>query len=401
MNPNARQTDSLPAPGPDALAQSEALTALIRAEIAGAGGWLPFSRYMELALYAPGLGYYSGGATKFGRRAEDGSDFVTAPELSPLFAATLARPLAQALADSGTRDLMEFGAGTGKLAAGLLNAFAELGVPFERYTIVDLSGELRERQRATIEANAPALASKVKWLDALPQACDGVVIGNEVLDAMPVRLVVRKLGAWHERGVAAQNGRFAFDDRPVARDPLVATIDAAIDEANDESFMEYVTETHEAAMAFTRTVCAMLTRGAAFFIDYGFPRHEFYHAQRAGGTLMCHYRHRAHADPFLYPGLQDITAHVEFTGIAQAGVETGADLLGFTSQARFLMNAGITDVLSDIDPADVKRFLPAANAVQKLLSEAEMGELFKVIAFSRGVADTLDAFASGDRSHTL
>ncbi|TCK41981.1 SAM-dependent MidA family methyltransferase [Paraburkholderia sp. BL8N3] len=401
MNPNARQTDSLPAPGPDALAQSEALTALIRAEIAGAGGWLPFSRYMELALYAPGLGYYSGGATKFGRRAEDGSDFVTAPELSPLFAATLARPLAQALADSGTRDLMEFGAGTGKLAAGLLNAFAELGVPFERYTIVDLSGELRERQRATIEANAPALASKVKWLDALPQAFDGVVIGNEVLDAMPVRLVVRKLGAWHERGVVAQNGRFAFDDRPVARDPLVATIDAAIDEANDESFMEYVTETHEAAMAFTRTVCAMLTRGAAFFIDYGFPRHEFYHAQRAGGTLMCHYRHRAHADPFLYPGLQDITAHVEFTGIAQAGVETGADLLGFTSQARFLMNAGITDVLSDIDPADVKRFLPAANAVQKLLSEAEMGELFKVIAFSRGVADTLDAFASGDRSHTL
>lgn len=401
MNPNARQTDSLPAPGPDALAQSEALTALIRAEIAGAGGWLPFSRYMELALYAPGLGYYSGGATKFGHRAEDGSDFVTAPELSPLFAATLARPLAQALADSGTRDLMEFGAGTGKLAAGLLNAFAELGVPFESYTIVDLSGELRERQRATIEANAPELASKVKWLDALPQAFDGVVIGNEVLDAMPVRLVVRKLGAWHERGVVVQNGRFAFDDRPVAGDPLVATIDAAIDEANDELFMEYVTETHEAAMAFTRTVCAMLTRGAAFFIDYGFPRHEFYHAQRAGGTLMCHYRHRAHADPFLYPGLQDITAHVEFTGIAQAGVETGADLLGFTSQARFLMNAGITDVLSDIDPADVKRFLPAANAVQKLLSEAEMGELFKVIAFSRGIADTLDAFASGDRSHTL
>jgi len=401
MNPNARQTDSLPAPGPDALAQSEALTALIRAEIAGAGGWLPFSRYMELALYAPGLGYYSGGATKFGRRAEDGSDFVTAPELSPLFAATLARPLAQALADSGTRDLMEFGAGTGKLAAGLLNAFAELGVPFERYTIVDLSGELRERQRATIEANAPALASKVKWLDALPQAFDGVVIGNEVLDAMPVRLVVRKLGAWHERGVVAQNGRFAFDDRPVARDPLVATIDAAIDEANDESFMEYVTETHEAAMAFTRTVCAMLTRGAAFFIDYGFPRREFYHAQRATGTLMCHYRHRAHADPFLYPGLQDITAHVEFTGIAEAGVETGADLLGFTSQARFLMNAGITDVLADLDPADVKRFLPAANAVQKLLSEAEMGELFKVIAFSRGIPGTLDAFATGDRSHTL
>ncbi|SAL58610.1 hypothetical protein AWB67_02746 [Caballeronia terrestris] len=401
MNPNARQSDSLPAPGADALAQSEALTALIRDKTADAGGWLPFDRYMELALYAPGLGYYSGGAMKFGRRAEDGSDFVTAPELSPLFAATLARPVAQALEASGTRDLMEFGAGTGKLAAGLLKALRDLDVPFDSYSIVDLSGELRERQRATLEADAPELAAKVKWLDALPPAFAGVVIGNEVLDAMPVRLVVRKLGAWHERGVVELNGRFAFDDQPLSGDPLVATIDAAIDAANDEPFVEYVTETHEAALAFTKTVCTMLTRGAAFFIDYGFPRHEFYHAQRATGTLMCHYRHRAHGDPFLYPGLQDITAHVEFTGIAEAGVETGADLLGYTSQARFLMNAGITDVLSDIDPVDVKRFLPAANAVQKLLSEAEMGELFKVIAFSRGIDDTLDAFAIGDRSHTL
>ncbi|SAK86131.1 hypothetical protein AWB76_06017 [Caballeronia temeraria] len=401
MNPNARQSDSLPAPGADALAQSEALADLIRGRIAAAGGWLPFDRYMDLALYAPGLGYYSGGAMKFGRRADDGSDFVTAPELSPLFATTLARPVAQALQQSDTRRLMEFGAGTGKLAAGLLTALADLDVAFDSYAIVDLSGELRERQRETIEKLAPALAAKVTWLDALPEAFDGVVIGNEVLDAMPVRLVVRKLGAWHERGVVMLDDRFAFDDRPIAPDAQVDLIDAAIDEASDEPFVEYITETHEAALAFTKTICTMLTRGAAFFIDYGFPRREFYHAQRAGGTLMCHYRHRAHADPFLYPGLQDITAHVEFTGIAEAGVETGADLLGFTSQARFLMNAGITDVLSDLDPSDVKRFLPAANAVQKLLSEAEMGELFKVIAFSRGIPGTLDAFATGDRSHTL
>jgi SAM-dependent MidA family methyltransferase len=401
MNPNARQSDSLPAPGPDALAQSETLAGLIRDRIAAAGGWLPFDQYMELALYAPGLGYYSGGAMKFGRLAEDGSDFVTAPELSPLFAATLARPVAQALRESGTRDLMEFGAGTGKLAAGLLAALAELDVPFDSYAIVDLSGELRERQRATIEAQAPELAAKVKWLDRLPERFDGVVIGNEVLDAMPVRLVVRKLGAWHERGVVLLDGRFAFDDRPITRDATLAVIDEAIDAANDEPFTEYVTETHEAALAFTKTICTMLARGAAFFIDYGFPRREFYHAQRATGTLMCHYRHRAHADAFLYPGLQDITAHVEFTGIAEAGVDTGADLLGFTSQARFLMNAGITDVLAHVDPADARRYLPAANAVQKLLSEAEMGELFKVIAFSRGIAGTLDAFAAGDRSHTL
>jgi SAM-dependent MidA family methyltransferase len=398
MNPKAHQPDSLPAPGPGALAQSEALVARIRAELDSARGWLPFDRYMERALYAPGLGYYSGGARKFGRRGDDGSDFVTAPELSPMFAATLARPLAEALQVSGTRHVMEFGAGTGKLAAGLLNALDARGAGFDSYSIVDLSGELRERQRETIAAAAPALVAKVRWLDALPEGFEGVVIGNEVLDAMPVRLFASNGGVWHERGVVWRDDAFAFDDRAVsAAADLALLADIDIDIAGDG----YVTETHEAASAFTRTICTMLTRGAAFLIDYGFPRHEYYHAQRAQGTLMCHYRHRAHGDPFLYPGLQDITAHVEFTGIAEAGVETGADLLGFTSQARFLLNAGITEVLSEIDPADTARFLPAANAVQKLLSEAEMGELFKVIAFSRGLDDTLRAFSSGDRSHTL
>jgi SAM-dependent MidA family methyltransferase len=223
-----------------------------------------------------------------------------------------------------------------------------------------------------------------------------VVIGNEVLDAMPVRLFAFTGGAWLERGVVWRDDAFAFDDRPVS-----AAADLALLSEIETAGEDYVTETHEAASAFTRTICTMLARGAAFFIDYGFPRHEYYHTQRAQGTLMCHYRHRAHGDPFLYPGLQDITAHVEFTGIAEAGVETGADLLGFTSQARFLLNAGITEALSGIDPADTKQYLPAANAVQKLLSEAEMGELFKVIAFSRGLDDTLQAFSSGDRSHTL
>jgi len=396
MNPKAHQPDSLPAPGPSALAQSEALLARIRAELEAAGGWLPFDRYMELALYAPGLGYYSGGARKFGLRGDDGSDFVTAPELSPLFAATLARPLAEALQASGTREVMEFGAGTGKLAAGLLNALDALGTPFERYSIVDLSGELRERQRETIEAAAPALAAKVRWLDALPERFEGVVIGNEVLDAMPVRLFASGGGAWSERGVVWRDQTLAFDDRPVSAAADIALL-SDIETAGDD----YVTETHDAARAFTRTICTMLARGAAFFIDYGFPRHEYYHAQRAQGTLMCHYRHRAHGDPFVYPGLQDMTAHVEFTGIAEAGIDAGAELLGFTSQARFLLNAGITEALSEIDPADTARFLPAANAVQKLLSEAEMGELFKVIAFSRGLDDTLRAFSSGDRSHTL
>jgi SAM-dependent MidA family methyltransferase len=410
MNQKAHESDSLPVPDADALAASGALTARIRDEIAAAGGWLPFDRYMERALYAPQLGYYSGGARKFGRRAQDGSDFITAPELSPLFAATLARPLAQALEASGTCELMEFGAGTGRLAAGLLNALAALEVEFDSYSIVELSGELRERQRETIEALAGPLASRVRWLDALPERFEGVALGNEVLDAMPVRLFARESGVWHERGVTAKaDGTFAFEDRLVGSGSSSVLLEssspeAAMLEAIDEATgveIDYLTETHGPAAAFTRTVCTMLTRGAAFFIDYGFPRHEYYHAQRAQGTLMCHYRHRAHGDPFLYPGLQDITAHVEFTGIAEAGVDAGADLLGFTSQARFLMNAGITDALAELDPSDAARFLPAANAVQKLLSEAEMGELFKVIAFSKGIDGMLDAFARGDRSHTL
>ena len=403
MNPKAHEPDSLPVPEPTALAQSEALAATVRAEIAAAGGWLPFDRYMERALYAPGLGYYSGGARKFGWRGDDGSDFVTAPELSPLFAATLARALAQALAASGTTQLMEFGAGTGRLAAGLLCALDAAGVPIDTYSIVELSGELRARQRETIEAQAPTLAARVRWLDALPAQFEGVVVGNEVLDAMPVRLFARRDAVWHERGVAVTGeGAFAFSDRALNRAHDAAWRDGVL--AAIEGGDDYVTETHDAALAFTRTVCAMLVRGVAFFIDYGFPRREYYHAQRTQGTLMCHYRHRAHGDPFLYPGLQDLTAHVDFTGIAEAGVEAGAELLGYTSQARFLMNAGITDVLSELDPRDVERFLPAANAVQKLVSESEMGELFKVIAFARGfdpAAAPLAAFARGDRSLTL
>ena len=403
MNPKAHEPASLPVPGPAALAQSDALAATIRAALAAAGGWLPFDRYMERALYAPGLGYYSGGSQKFGWRGDDGSDFVTAPELSPLFAATLARAVAEALTASGTSQLMEFGAGTGKLAAGLLAALNAAGVTIGSYSIVELSGELRERQRETIEAHAPALAAKVRWLDALPERFEGVVVGNEVLDAMPVRLFARRDAVWHERGVAVTDaGAFTFSDRPLNRAHDAAFRDsplAAIDGSDD-----YVTETHDAAHAFTRTVATMLARGVAFFIDYGFPRREYYHAQRTEGTLMCHYRHRAHGDPFLYPGLQDITAHVDFTGVAEAAVDAGATLVGYTSQARFLMNAGITDLLSGLDPREPERFLPAANAVQKLVSEAEMGELFKVIAFARGfdaAAAPLAAFARGDRSHTL
>ncbi|SPK73782.1 conserved protein of unknown function [Cupriavidus taiwanensis] len=393
---------SLPLPPADAQAASDTLTARIGESIDAAGGWIGFDRYMALALYAPGLGYYSGGSAKFGRDARDGSDFITAPELSPFFARTLARQFAPLLAQ-GLPRLLEFGAGTGRLAADLLLGLEQEGQLPDTYAIVELSGELRARQLDTLARRAPHLAERVTWLDTLPAAFEGVIVGNEVLDAMPVQLYARRGGHWHERGVAragAQDGgatAFRFEDRAL----VDADVPAALRAISGDH--ELVTETHVEAQGFTRAVGAMLARGAAFFIDYGFPGSEYYHPQRAGGTLMCHYRHHAHPDPFLYPGLQDITAHVDFSGIAQAAVEAGLTVAGFASQARFLMNAGITDLLMALDPSDARAFLPQANAVQKLLSEAEMGELFKVIALTRGLDDTepLAGFARGDRCHAL
>ncbi|WP_454762652.1 class I SAM-dependent methyltransferase [Cupriavidus campinensis] len=393
---------SLPLPSADALDASAALSTCIGDAIDAAGGWIGFDRYMALALYAPRLGYYSGGAAKFGRDVRDGSDFITAPELTPFFARTLARQFAPLMGMDLPR-VMEFGAGTGRLAADLLLALDDEGALPDTYQIVELSGELRQRQQETLAARAPHLADRVQWLDELPVRFEGVIVGNEVLDAMPVRLFARHGGRWHERGVAhrivgsAGPHAFTFEDRTLP--------DAAVPEAVRAMPGDHdvVTETHAEAEGFARAVGAMLARGAAFFIDYGFPAAEYYHPQRAGGTLMCHYRHHSHTDPFLYPGLQDITAHVNFSGIAHAAVDAGLAVAGFASQARFLMNAGITELLMELDPSDAGAFLPQANAVQKLLSEAEMGELFKVIAFTHDLdaALPLAGFARGDRSHAL
>lgn len=387
---------SLPLPPADALDASAALSTCIGDAIEAADGWIGFDRYMALALYAPRLGYYSGGAAKFGRDARDGSDFITAPELTPFFARTLARQFAPLIAMDLPR-VLEFGAGTGRLAADLLLALETEGALPETYQIVELSGELRVRQQETLAARAPHLAGRVQWLDELPAQFEGVIVGNEVLDAMPVRLFARLGGRWHERGVALADGKFTFEDRPLA-DNAIPDVLRVLPGDHD-----MVTETHAEAEGFTRAVGAMLTRGAAFFIDYGFPAAEYYHPQRAEGTLMCHYRHHAHPDPFLYPGLQDITAHVNFSGIAEAAVDAGLSVAGFASQARFLMNAGITELLMELDPTDARAFLPHANAVQKLLSEAEMGELFKVIVLTRGLDDALPlaGFARGDRVHAL
>ena len=361
------------------------------------GGWLPFDRFMEMALYAPGLGYYANDLRKFGLfPSEDivsGSDFVTAPELTPLFGQTLAKQVAQALQHTQTTEIWEFGAGSGALALQLLSALEQLGQPVSRYTIVDLSGSLRQRQQETLLI----FGDKVHWASELPDAMQGVVIGNEVLDAMPVKLLARVKSNWYERGVivksdSASEHEFDWQDRPTElRPPL--EVDAGQDIGHD-----YLTEIHPQAEAFMRTLAHKLTRsplgGAAFFIDYGFPEAEYFHPQRYMGTVMCHQGHQADGDPLEQVGRKDITAHVNFTGVALAAQDEDLSTLGYTSQGRFLLNCGLHLALEDAD-------LPNRANALKLINEHEMGELFKVIGFCTGEPWDALGFSAGDRTHTL
>ena len=343
---------------------------------------------MQLALYAPGMGYYAGALPKFGAMPQSGSDFVTAPELTPLFGQTLAAQVADALAHTGTHEVWEFGAGSGALALQLLDA---LGDQVQHYTIVDLSGSLRARQQALLAAHA----HKVRWLDALPAQMEGVIVGNEVLDAMPVQLIARHGGAqegvWHERGVVLDaQGQFAWQDRPTGlRPPL------AIDGPHD-----YLTEIHPQAEAFIHTLGDRLVRGAAFFIDYGFGEGEYYHPQRHMGTVMCHRAHQADDNPLLDVGLKDITAHVNFTAMALAAQDQPLppdqawSVLGYTTQAHFLINCGLLSKM-ELEP------LAGRALAAKLIMEHEMGELFKVLAVGAGAPWRPLGFAQGDRSHRL
>jgi SAM-dependent MidA family methyltransferase len=382
---------SLPVPDSDALAASQALQGLIAADIAQHGGPIPFARFMELALYAPGLGYYSGGAAKLGREG----DFTTAPELTPLFGAALAQAAMPIMAQSAPR-ILEFGAGSGKLARDILTELARSGFTLEQYAIIEVSGELRARQQAAL-AGFP----NVVWLDALPEAFDGVVIGNEVLDAMPVDLVRKTADGWDELQVDIAEGHFVLAGQSAGQD-LLAGIAAQI--AEPESLAEgYITEIHGLARGFMHALAKMMLAGkagAAILLDYGFPAHEYYLDQRRAGTLMCHYRHHAHPDPFYLPGLQDITAHVDFTAMALAAQDGGLDVLAYMNQAAFLLGAGIGDLLLRTDPADAMAYLPQANALQKLVSPAEMGELFKVLIVGHGV-ELAPVLQAADRSHRL
>ena len=353
------------------------LQKLLGEQVGRAGGWLPFDRYMALALYAPGLGYYANTSRKFGTMPASGSDFATAPEITPLFGQCLALQVREALEQTATTEVWEFGAGSGALARELLQ---ELGPRVQRYTIVELSASLRERQQQALAA----FADRVQWVSELPEQMSGVVVGNEVLDAMPVKLLVRKNLVWHERGVTLAEGRIVWADVLTHLRPPV----------EPQGTHDYVTEIHHQAEAFVRTLGDRLKVGAAFFIDYGFPEAEYYHAQRHMGTLMCHRGHLADPDPLDAPGEKDITAHVDFTGIAVAAQEAGLATLGYASQGRFLINCGIGERM---EAAPIQEQV----AAQRLVAEHEMGELFKVIGLHHGAFWDAVGFRTGDRTHTL
>jgi SAM-dependent MidA family methyltransferase len=380
----------LPPPGPEALAHSEQLRQLIQDDIARQEGWIPFSRFMELALYAPGLGYYTAGARKFG----GAGDFVTAPEISPLFGRVVARQAAEIMALSAPV-ITELGAGSGKLAADMLLELEKLGRLPDQYRILDLSADLRERQHALLAQRVPHLLPRVTWLDALPDTLEGMVFGNEVLDALPVHLLRWEKEGIAERGVCASGQTFSWHDRPVQ--------DPGLEEAARRIRVPegYQSEISLSARGLARSLSERLRKGVVLFADYGFGAGEYYHPQRSQGTLMCHYRHHAHDDPFFLVGLQDITAHVDFSAIAESAAEGGAHLLGYTTQAHFLINGGILDLLQETSPENAREYLPLAAQMQQLSSPAEMGELFKVIALGKGIESPLPVFARGDRSRLL
>jgi len=378
----------LPDPGPEAHAHSQSVLAHIRTAIAAEGGFLSFDRYMELALYAPGLGYYAAGAHKFGA---DG-DFVTAPGLTPLFGQTLADTLAPVLIETNG-NLLELGAGEGRLAADILNTLGNAVAA--RYHILEVSADLRDRQYQYINTHAKTHLEKVVWLDTLPDHFSGVILANEVLDALPVSLV-----HWHgtelfERGVCLEEGRLAWGERPLKQGPL---FDAA--QSLGIARTAFTSEISLAVPALVSTLSERLTHGAILLIDYGFTQSEYYHTERHEGTLMCHYRHLAHTDPLLWPCITDITAHVDFSTVAMAGLKAGCDLLGYTSQTGFLLGAGILNRLNALEPGS-KAYLRAASALQKLLQPSEMGELFKVIGLGRGLKCQISGFSMGNRSHAL
>ena len=375
----------LPPPAPDASAHSQQLAEHIANTIVAEGEWITFGRYMELALYAPGLGYYAAGARKFG---SDG-DFVTSPEISPMFAKCFALQASQVLKAVGG-DVLELGPGSGVFAADLFGFLKEMGTLPERYLLLEVSPDLRERQRTLLAERFPADIARFTWIDRLPDKIRGMVIANEVLDVVPCSLLHRVDGRYLESGVVLTEAGFAFEDQELRDGELKRRAENAFPPGD----YDYLSEANFAAEALVRTIAAMLEAGVAIFVDYGFPEREYYHPQRSMGTLRCHYRHRVHGDPFFMPGLQDITAHVDFSAMARAAEQGGAEVYGFTTQAYFLISCGLAVLVSAGDPTMTLSRLKGTNAAYRLIGPSEMGELFKVLGFGKGIAEPILGFQS-------
>lgn len=380
------KTDSLPPPDPRAAALGDRLAAKIRGEIDSNDGWISFDRYMEMVLYAPGLGYYSAGSPKLGSQG----DFVTAPEISAIFGRVLAGQLAELLATLERPVVLELGAGSGRLARTLLDALRVAGATPCEYWILELSAELKERQRRTLEPHAP----HVHWLDALPnEGFEGIVLANEVADALPVSVFVKRAGAALPLGVRRNGDAFTWAEGPV-EPPLGAAVAALEQELGQVLPDGYRSELCMRLPAWIASIAAPLTRGAILLIDYGLGRREYYHPERSQGTLICHYRHRAHADPFILPGLQDVSAWVDFSACADAGLTSGLAVAGYTTQGQFLLHGGAAQMLEAL--TDRERLLET-QALKTLILPGEMGERFKLLLLSRSVTMDLPGRDLRDR----
>ena len=391
---SANDSKSLPVPDDIAQQYSEELIALIKSEIDKNDGTIPFQRYMELVLYAPGLGYYAAGSAKLGEQG----DFVTAPEISSLFSQALANAIMPVVDQD--QIILEVGAGRGRMAADILIYLSQKNKLPKEYWILELSADLRERQKQTIQDMVPELINRVKWLDELPEHFSGVVLANELLDAMPVQLFQKTENDINEVNITWREDKFLFQLKSSFDERLVTRVKEIESGLGSEFNSGYVSEINFAAEDWIKSIAERLQQGVIVLIDYGFPRHEYYHEQRNQGTLMCHYRHRSHPDVFVYPGLQDITAHVDFTAMADAALVANMEVIGYTNQANFLIGAGLMQLAGLNEDADVQEQMEIATQIKKLTLPHEMGELFKVIGFSKNCDVILPAFAFKDlREH--
>ncbi len=389
---NTRLLD-LPAPDEYALEQSRLLTALVHAEIEANGGDIGFDRYMEMALYQPGLGYYSAGARKFGR----GGDFTTAPETSPLFSICLARQCAQIFSMTGSARVLELGAGSGVMACDILTELRRLGVLPEQYLILETSADLRQRQQQLLHERHPDLKDRLVWLDGLPdQPVNGVILANEVLDAIPVQRIWINQNRIHELRVSREGDGFVWR-QSTHEVSLASVLNDLVDELPDG----YISEFNSMLPAFINTLSAALGNGALLLIDYGYQRQEYYHPQRSEGTLACYYRHRRHDNPFINIGIQDITASVDFTLVAESAHKSGLDVYGYSNQSGFLISCGLENILGEISAGDEKRHLRYSQQAGRLLLPGQMGESFKVMSLGKNLNQPLIGISFGSQLHRL